>query len=107
MGAVPRGVPVRPRGILSLLAHCVHVVIPLLLLPVLSVCLLMMIPGHTHGYSGNKDSEGSATGALGGLLGALDAVNRGDDFTQLRSTVDVDAVIKEMAVQTVMLHQDR
>ena len=58
-------------------------------------------------YSGNKDSEGLATGALSGLLGALDAANRGNDFNQLRSTVDVDAMVKEMAVQTVMLHQDR
>jgi hypothetical protein len=46
-------------------------------------------------YSGDKDAEGvegAALGALGGLIGALDAVNRGGDFTQLWRNVNVDAV---------------
>ena len=58
---------------------------------------------------GNDKSEEKwdAKGELGGLLESLDAVNRGGDGGRLWASVDVNAVVREMAAQTVMLHQDR
>lgn len=44
---------------------------------------------------------------LGKLLDAIARVNGGGDAAALYAAVDVDAVAREMAAQTAMLHQDR
>ena len=58
---------------------------------------------------GNKDriDEWAAKGELQSLLESLDAVNSRGDTSALWAAVEVDTVVKEMAAQTAMLHQDR
>jgi hypothetical protein len=51
--------------------------------------------------------ETRAVGELKAFINDLDAVNRGGDTSRLWDVVDVNAVVKEMAVQTALLHQDR
>lgn len=62
---------------------------------------------YRYGFKKGGDDEWNAKGELGSLLDALDAVNRGGDNNKLWASVEVDAVVKEMAAQTTMLHQDR
>ena len=57
-------------------------------------------------YSGQDASKASAAhDALGSFIGSLHAVNT--DTSSLFNSVDMDAVIKEMALQTTLLNQDR